>query len=149
MFSDRLIFVRYLPSEITNYEFSLLYLVTGILYGGIIEEILLRLFVMSFFVFVLWKLFSRGSDRKNIPGWIYISSILISAALFAAGHIPFTAQIIGLSLPVLARTFLLNGIGGIGFGYLYWKRGLAYSICAHASTHVFINLISVLFTLGR
>ena len=149
VFSDRLIFVRYLPSEITNYEFSLLYLVTGILYGGIIEEILLRLFVMSFFVFVLWKLFSRGSDRKNIPGWIYISSILISAALFAAGHIPFTAQIIGLSLPVLARTFLLNGIGGIGFGYLYWKRGLAYSMCAHVFTHVFINLISVLFTLGR
>ena len=78
-----------------------------------------------------------------------MSSIFISAALFAAGHIPFTSQVIGLSLPVLARTFLLNGIGGIGFGYLYWKRGLAYSICAHASTHVFINLISVLFTLGR
>lgn len=68
VFSDRLIFVRYLPSEITNYEFSLLYLVTGILYGGIIEEILLRLFMISFFVFALWKLFSRGSDSNNIPG---------------------------------------------------------------------------------
>ena len=78
---------------------------------------------MSFFAFALWKIFSRGSDRKNIP---------------------FTAQVIGLSLPVLARTFLLNGIGGIGFGYLYWKRGLAYSICAHASTHVFINQTDVL-----
>lgn len=142
--SDRFIFARYLPSKITDYKFSVIYLVSGVLYGGIVEEILLRLFVMSLFVFILWKLFAKHEDNKNIPRWIYISSIIMSSVLFAAGHIPVTAQLIGISLPILIRTFVLNGIGGIGFGYLYWRKGLSYSMCAHAFTHIFMNLVLLL-----
>lgn len=139
--SDRFIFSRYLPSQVTTYVFSPIYLMTGILYGGIIEEILLRLLVMSLLVLILWKIFSRSKDLSNIPDGIYISAIILAATLFAAGHIPFTAQSLGLSTPILVRCFVLNGIGGIGFGYLYWKKGLAYSMCAHALTHVFMQVI--------
>lgn len=139
--SDRFIFAKYLPSEIKTYVFSPIYLFTGILYGGIIEEILLRLLVMSFFVLILWRLFEKSKDYLNIPNWIYIAAIILASALFAAGHIPLTAQSIGLSTPILIRCFVLNGIGGIGFGYLYWKNGLAYSMYAHAATHVFMQLI--------
>lgn len=139
--SDSFIFAKYLPSKITTYVFSPLYLITGILYGGIIEEILLRLLVMSLFVLVLWKLFAKSKDNLNIPSWIYIMAIILASTLFAAGHIPFTVQSIGLSTPILIRCFVLNGIGGIGFGYLYWKKGLAYSMYAHATTHVFMQVI--------
>jgi hypothetical protein len=139
--SDSFIFARYLPSKITTYAFSTIYLMTGILYGGIIEEILLRLLVMSLFVLILWKLFAKSRDHLNIPNWIYKAAIILAAALFAAGHIPFTVQSIGLSIPILIRCFVLNGIGGIGFGYLYWKKGLAYSMYAHAATHVFMQVI--------
>jgi len=139
--SDSFIFAKYLPAKITTYEFSPIYLITGILYGGIIEEILLRLLVMSFFVFVLWKLLARTRDSFNIPDWIYITAIFLAAILFAAGHLPFTAQSLGLSAPIIIRCFVLNGIGGIGFGYLYWRKGLAYSMIAHASTHVFMQLV--------
>lgn len=139
--SDTFIFARYLPSKITAYVFSPIYLITGILYGGIIEEILLRLLVMSLFVLILWKLFAKSKDNLNIPNWIYITAIIVAATLFAAGHIPFTAQSIGLSIPILIRCFVLNGIGGIGFGYLYWKKGLAYSMYSHAATHVFMQVI--------
>lgn len=139
--SDRFIFAKYLPGTITTYVFSPIYLISGILYGGIIEEILLRLLVMSLFVLFLWKLFAKSKDNLNIPGWIYISAILLASALFAAGHIPFTIQSIGLSTPILIRCFVLNGLGGIGFGYLYWKKGLAYSMAAHALTHVFMQVV--------
>lgn len=139
--SDRFIFASYIPSKVTTYVFSPIYLITGILYGGIIEEILLRLLVMSLFVLILWKLFAKTKDKSNIPHWIYITSIILATAVFAAGHIPFTAQLIGLSKPILIRSFVLNGIGGIGFGYLYWKKGLAYSMYAHAATHVFMQII--------
>lgn len=139
--ADRFIFTRYLPSTITTYVFSLTYLLSGILYAGIIEEILLRLFVMSLFVLILWKVFARKNNYLKIPNWIYITAIIISTILFAAGHIPFTMQSIGLSVPILIRCFVLNGIGGIGFGYLYWKKGLAYSMYAHAATHVFMQVI--------
>jgi len=139
--SDNFIFARYLPSEITTYVFSPLYLITGILYGGIVEEILLRLFVMSLFVLILWKLFARSKDSLTIPNWIYIASIILASVLFAAGHIPSTAQLLGLSTPIIIRCLVLNGIGGIGFGYLYWKKGLAYSMFAHAAAHVFMQVI--------
>lgn len=139
--SDRFIFAKYLPTTITKYVFSPTYLISGVLYGGIIEEILLRLFVMTLFVMILWKLFARTKNSINIPNWTYIASIILSSILFAAGHLPLTIQSLGLSIPILIRCFVLNGIGGIGFGYLYWKKGLAYSIYAHAATHIFMQLI--------
>lgn len=139
--SDRFIFDRYLPSTITEYEFSATYLISGILYGGIIEEILLRLFAMSLLVLILWKVFAKTKDYLKIPNWIYITAIILSTTLFAVGHLPLTIQTLGISEPILIRCFVLNGIGGIGFGYLYWKNGLAYSMYAHAATHIFIQVI--------
>jgi membrane protease YdiL (CAAX protease family) len=139
--SDRFIFAEYLPSAITTYTFSPIYLISGVLYGGIIEEILLRLLVMSLFVLLLWKLFEKDKDSLCIPRWIYIAAIVLASALFAAGHLPFTIQTIGVSAPIIIRCFVLNGIGGIGFGYLYWKKGLAYSMAAHALTHVFMQVV--------
>ncbi len=139
--SDRFIFAHYLTNSITNYAFSPVYLIAGILYGGIVEEILLRLLVMSLFVLILWKLFTRDKDSRQIPNGIFIAAIVLAALLFAAGHIPFTAQAIGLSVPIIIRAFVLNGLGGIGFGYLYWKKGLAYAMYAHAMTHVFMQVI--------
>lgn len=139
--SDKFLFSQYLPAEAGAYEFSLLRFASSVLYGGIIEELMLRLFLMSLLVLILWRIFAKSKDRLSIPDWIYISSIFISAIVFAAGHLPATAQTIGLSGPIIIRSFMLNGIGGIGFGYLYWKKGLAYAILAHMLTHVFMQLI--------
>lgn len=105
--TDRFIFDGYLPSSITTYAFSPVYLISGILYGGIIEEILLRLLVMSLFVFLLWKIFAKTTDKLNIPKWIYVTAIILAAVLFAAGHLPFTIQSIGQSAPILIRMQLV------------------------------------------
>jgi len=139
--SDKLIFAKYLPEQTEAYTFSPLYFIGSISYGGIIEEVMLRLFVMSLIVFILWKVFAKSEDKLSIPNWIYISSIFLAAILFAAGHIPANDQLYGLSTPILIRCFLLNGIGGIGFGYLYWKKGLSYAMSAHMLTHIFNQLI--------
>jgi membrane protease YdiL (CAAX protease family) len=139
--SDRFIFAQYLPAQVTQYVFSPVYLTVGILYGGIVEELLLRLLVMTLLVLILWKLFARSKESKAIPSWIYITAIFLAAGLFAAGHLPITAQTLGLSTPIIIRCFVLNGIGGIGFGYLYWKNGLSYAMYAHASTHVFMQVL--------
>lgn len=139
--SDKFIFAQYLPTPTSDYVFSPLYLMTGLLYGGVIEELMLRLFVMSLIVLILWKLFARSKDHTAIPNWIYITAIFIAAILFAAGHLPATAQLLGLSTPILIRAFVLNGIGGLGLGYLYWKNGLSYSIYAHMIAHVFMQVV--------
>ena len=68
-FSDHFIFAKYLSSEMTSYMFSSLYFISSILYGGIIEEIILRLFMMSLLVWILWKLFAKSKDYLKWNRW--------------------------------------------------------------------------------
>ena len=109
--------------------------ITSILYGGIIEEVMLRLFLMSLIAFLLWKLFF--CKRETVPTGVLIAANLIAAALFAAGHLPATAQTIGTLTPMhLLRCFLLNGAFGMLFGRLYRKYGIQYAMLSHALLHI-------------
>jgi hypothetical protein len=115
-----------------------------ILYGGVLEEIMIRLFVMSLLVFLIWKLFVRKAEK--IPVGVFVAANLISAMLFAAGHLPATITYFGtLTALIVFRCFLLNGAFGIWFGYLYRKYGLSYAMLAHALTHVVSDVIWAIF----
>ena len=119
-------------------------MVACVLYGGVVEELMLRLFFMSFIAFVIWKLFFRS--REQVPEGVVISANWIAAVLFAAGHLPATAMMFGeLTGLILLRCFLLNGGAGLGFGWLYRKYGIQYAMIAHALTHVVNKLIWFLF----
>lgn len=138
--SDVWIFASYIPATAVV-PFDWLGLVRNVLYGGIIEEVLMRLGVMTLIVWVLWKLCGA------LVPWMYIVAIALSALLFAAGHLPITFQILcqpDIDCTVLVvRVLLLNGIGGVGFGYLYWRHGLSAAMLAHMLTHVLMQLVFV------
>jgi hypothetical protein len=146
--SDRFIFVNYLPPVLTKYQISWQYLLSGVLYGGIIEEVLLRLFVMSLLVLVIWKLTTLSIGKHELTDWMYHVAIFLAALLFAAGHLPTTFQLLGNSTIIIIRCFVLNGVGGIGFGYLYWKKGLSYAMVAHMATHIMMQLVLYPLLLG-
>lgn len=139
--SDKFIFARYLSDQVQEYSFSITYFFSSILYGGIVEELMLRLFLMSLLVLLIKKLFVKSNQNVAIPSWVYITALFLAALLFAAGHLPATAQLLGLSTPIVIRAFVLNGVAGLGFGYLYWKKGLSYAILAHMLVHIFNQLI--------
>ncbi|WP_409304843.1 CPBP family intramembrane glutamic endopeptidase [Peribacillus sp. SCS-155] len=123
-------------------HFSFQGLLAGILYGGVFEEVMLRLFFMSLLVWILKNLFARKKDE--IPAAIYWSAITVAAVLFAAGHLPATEALFGdLTATMIARSFLLNGLGGILFGYLYWKKGLEYSMIAHMFCHIGMQVLFI------
>lgn len=106
-----------------------------VLYGGIVEELMIRLFLMSLIAWLLWKLFFRKQDR--VPTGVLIAANVIAALLFAAGHLPATLQMFGVLTPlILFRCFLLNGLGGLVFGWLYRKYGIQYSMLSHALAHI-------------
>lgn len=115
-----------IQSSITGAGLSAAGFGAAVLYGGIVEKILMRLFLMSLIAFILWKLFFRNTSKNKLPDKIFISANIISALLFAAGHLPATAAAFGALTPMLlAICFLLNGIFGILFGRLYrryWKQ---------------------------
>ena len=114
-----------------------------VLYGGVIEEVMMRLFCMSAIAFVLWKVFARKSERPSTA--ILVAANAISALLFAAGHLPITLLTIGSTPMILFRCFLLNGGIGLTFGWLYRKYGLRYAMLAHGGCHVVSKLIWILF----
>ena len=116
----------------------------GVLYGGIVEELLLRLLMMSLCAWLLWKLFFRRCAA--CPTQALIAANWISALLFAAGHLPATSITFGgLNGTLLLRCFLLNGGFGLLFGRLYRKYGIPYAMLAHAGLHIVSKTIWTLF----
>lgn len=143
--ADLLFFGKYSELIMDSYRVkpTILYLIASIAYGGVIEEVMLRLFWMTLVAFVLWKIFDRKNPRPGAA--ILITANVIAALLFAAGHLPATAVMIGLSPMIVFRCFLLNGGLGLLFGWLYRKYGLRYSMIAHGGCHIVSKLIWILF----
>ena len=119
------------------------YVIASVAYGGVIEEVMLRLFMMSLIAFVLHKLFERG--KQDTSAAVLMAANVIAAVLFAAGHLPATLMTLGASSMILLRCFLLNGGFGLLFGWLYRKYGLQYAMLAHGGCHVVSKLIWILF----
>ena len=122
---------------------TIAYMLASVFYGGVIEEVMLRLFMMSLIAFILHKLFWR--KRETTPVAALALANIISAILFAAGHLPATAMLMGITPMILLRCFLLNGGFGLLFGWLYRKYGLRYSMLAHGGCHIISKLIWILF----
>ena len=111
-------------------------------YGGIAEEVLLRLFLVSLLVWLTF-IIKKSKDGKPAVFGIWLS-IILAAIVFGLGHLPATAQIIPLTGPVILRAIVLNGAGGIVFGWLYWKKCLESAIIAHFSADIVLHIVTPL-----
>ncbi len=143
--TDIFYFKNHIPQVATMYQGkpSFAYWMASVFYGGVIEEVMLRLFMMSLIAYIVWKLFFRR--ETNSPTGVIIAANIIAALLFAAGHLPSTMQMFGEITPIiLLRCFLLNGAGGLVFGYLYRKYGIQYSMMAHAGAHIVWKIIWII-----
>ena len=109
--------------------------IASILYGGVVEEVMMRLFLMSGLSLLGWKLFFRR--EAAVPVKVLAAANILSALAFAAGHLPVTAQTFGGLTPlVIFRCFLMNGAGGLLFGRFYRKYGIQYAMLAHMLFHL-------------
>ncbi len=142
---DLLFFGKYSEAIMNSYAVkpTVVYILAAIIYGGVIEEVMLRLFTMSLIAFILHKLFGKNTKKPTTK--ILIFANIVAALLFAAGHLPATLSMIGNSPLIIFRCFLLNGIFGLLFGFLYRKHGLRYAMIAHAGCHIVSKLIWILF----
>lgn len=117
---------------------------SSILYGGVMEEVFMRLFLMSLLAWLGWRLFFRR--RETAPDGVIIAANILAALLFAAGHLPATAAAFGTLTPLLlARCFLLNGGFGLVFGRLYRRYGIQYAMLSHAVLHIVSKTVWTIF----
>ena len=117
-------------------------IIGGLLVGGIIEEVMMRLFFMSLIVFIISKFYK---NKKEIPTIIFIIANIISALLFAAGHLPSTLTMTSLTPIIIIRCFLFNGCLGLCFGYLYRKYGIGYAMISHGLCHLISDILMIIF----
>jgi hypothetical protein len=108
-------------------------------YGGIDEELLLRLFLLSL---LAWLISFVWHTSEGLPtlGALWLANV-IAAVVFGLGHLPATAAIVKLTPLLVVRAIVLNGIVGVAAGYLYWRYGLEAAMLAHFSADIVIHVI--------
>ncbi len=111
-------------------------------YGGIDEEVLLRLCVMSVLAW-LGKFVSKTSDGKPTTAVFWVANIL-AAVLFGLGHLPATATLVPITPLVVTRAIVLNGLVGVCTGYLYTKYGLESAMLSHFSADIVLHVLLAL-----
>ena len=111
-------------------------------YGGINEEILLRLFLLTLLAW-LGKFIHHTPEGRPTLIILWIANIL-AAILFGLGHLPATAQLINITPLVIVRAIVLNGLAGVIFGYLYWTRGLESAMLSHFSADIVLHVLSAM-----
>lgn len=129
---------QFLPPEVItriNELGKLVPLPTRLLYGGIVEELMLRWGLMTLLVWAAWRLFQKGRDKPK-PVY-FVAAIVISSVVFGIGHLPVAFMLLpeatfGLTLYVIVA----NSIFGLIAGYIYWKKGLESAMIAHMMAHV-------------
>lgn len=108
-------------------------------YGGIDEELLLRLCVLSLLAW-LGHFVSKTPEGKPTLAVLWIANVL-TAILFGLGHLPATALLVPLTPLVILRALVLNGLAGIAFGYLYFTRGLESAMLSHFTGDLILHVL--------
>ncbi|MBF6588969.1 MAG: CPBP family intramembrane metalloprotease [Ktedonobacterales bacterium] len=106
-------------------------------YGGVNEEILLRLFLLSLLAWLLGFAWHLPNGRPTL-GALWVANV-IAAVIFGLGHLPATAALVKLTPLLIGRAILLNGVVGIAAGYLFWRYGLEAAMLAHFSADLVLH----------
>lgn len=113
------------------------------LYGGITEEIFMRLFLFSLFSWLLGKVWYTPAGLPTSEA-LWTANVL-TALLFGLAHLPATAALISLTPLVVTRALLLNGLASLAFGYLYWRHGLEAAMLAHFTMDIVFHVVGASF----
>jgi hypothetical protein len=112
-------------------------------YGGIGEEVLLRLFFVPFLCLLIigaMNLLGYAKSWKYTNNIMWVS-VVLAAIVFGLGHLPGTAAIMPITPPVILRAVLLNGIGGVVFGWLFFRKGLEFAMISHFSLDIVLHVL--------
>lgn len=139
------VFANLIPEVAATYEAkpTIAYMISCLTYGGVLEEIMMRWFLLSLLSFIIWKLFFR--KEQSVPEGVLIGVNIVVALLFAAGHLPTTAMTMGITPLILVRCFSLNSLAGLICGHLYMKHGIQYAMLSHMGFHILWKIFWMLF----
>lgn len=102
-----------------------------VLYGGIVEEVLMRWGLMTLLV---WLGSLLAGEPTAIVMW---AVILVSGIVFGLGHAPGVIAGGAKPTPMFYMTIIFLNLGaGTIFAWLYWHQGLEAAMLSHALFHL-------------
>jgi hypothetical protein len=102
--------------------------------SSILEEVAFRLFAMTVVAWVAARFVKRAGAVLGI-------GLAASALLFALAHLPAWAAATHATPGLVAGVLLLNGLGGLLFGWIFWRWGLPYAMLCHFAGDVVIQTL--------
>lgn len=109
-------------------------------YGGAVEEIECRLFLMTLIAWLLARL-----NRRVVRPWMMVAALILAAVLFGAAHLPAAfASGLAPSAGTVAHIVLLNASAGIVFGAMFWRWGLEHAMLAHLCADLVLHVAAPL-----
>lgn len=113
------------------------------LYGGITEEVLIRLGLMTLF---LWLGSKVQSDNNGAPTLLvfWIVNVIVTI-IFGLLHLPGAVILLGVVITpiVIIQALVLNAVALL-FGWLYWHKGIETAIISHMGVHVGYTLLAII-----
>ena len=100
--------------------------------SSVLEEITYRLFAMSVIAWIVLRLFKRPNVATGI-------GLGASCLLFGLAHLPAWSSLTPVTTSLIAGVLLLNGLGGLLFGWIFWRWGLPYAIFCHFAGDVVVQ----------
>lgn len=109
-------------------------------YGAIVEELQVRLFLLTLLAWAVKKAFFGG---RRLPRSVYGLAIVVAAVAFAAAHLPAAGMIWPPSLMVDVRVLVLNTLVGVATGWLFCEHGLEHAVVGHFGADMALHVIVV------
>jgi hypothetical protein len=142
LFVDLFFFLPYWPQALRTMAFktTLFENVLASFYGGVNEELLIRLFGLSVLAWLLSHAWRRASGSADLV--VFWTANVVMAVLFGIAHLPALKVLLGNIPPLmLVRTLLLNAPVGLVCGWLFWAHGIEAAIFAHFSADLVYHAI--------
>ena len=108
---------RMTPSELLAAGQTMAFpLAAKVLYGGVVEEVLMRWGIMTTLIWLPWRFVQKKASSPRVN--YVLGAIFFAAVLFGAAHLPAAATLMGgsLTMPVVIFVILGNCVPGVMFG---------------------------------
>ena len=115
---------------------------SALLYGGIVEELLMRLGLMTFLLWIGTKI-QGGNALRPGRRTFWIVNIIVTL-IFGLLHVVSAPVLLDVVITpmVIIQAIVLNSVALL-FGWLYWHKGLETVIAAHMGVHLSYTFIAL------
>jgi len=100
--------------------------------SSLLEEVTFRLAAMGIIAWLAGRALGR-------PRAAFRVALGLSALLFGLAHVPAWLAVARGSVLLIGGVLLLNGVGGLLLGWIFWRWGLPYAILCHLAGDVVVQ----------